>query len=192
MGDRASIDQYRQEAWFHGSITRVTAEERLDKSVIGTYLFREAESRPGLSLSVRVPDRIKHFMISQKDDGKWFLVGKPSEFDDMYKLIEYHGEHPTSSTDGTCLKYPCPVNMIGAVDDDDENPYVELETGQQVNLEVLDQVRRMSDERRASLQSPTTKAQPRASEGFVHKYEHVVPGQFAPPPPNRGLSKVEE
>lgn len=187
MGDRTSIDRYRQEAWFHGSITRVTAEERLDKSVIGTYLFREAESRPGLSLSVRVPDRIKHFMISQKDDGKWFLVGKPSEFDDMYKLIEFHGEHPTSSTDGTCLKYPCPVNLV--IDDDDENPYVELESGP-VNTDVLDQVRRMSDERRASLQSPATKAQPRASKGAVHKYEHVVPGQFAPPP--TALSKVEE
>ena len=76
--------------------------------MIGTYLFREAESRPGLSLSVRVPDRIKHFMISQKDDGKWFLVGKPSEFDDMYKLIEYHGEHPTSSTVSRPATWPMP------------------------------------------------------------------------------------
>ena len=29
---------------------------------------------------------------------KWFLVGKPSEFNNMYDLITFHGEHPTSST----------------------------------------------------------------------------------------------
>lgn len=43
--------------WFHGIIPRKEAEERLDTAIVGTYLFREAETRPGLSLSVRSVQR---------------------------------------------------------------------------------------------------------------------------------------
>ena len=31
--------------WFHGVIPRKEAEERLDTAIVGTYLFREAETR---------------------------------------------------------------------------------------------------------------------------------------------------
>ena len=44
--------------WFHGSITRHTAEARLSQYAVGTYLFRESETRPGFSLSLRVPDKV--------------------------------------------------------------------------------------------------------------------------------------
>jgi len=39
--------------WFHGRITRVLAEARLEEQDVGTFLFRESESRPGYSLSLR-------------------------------------------------------------------------------------------------------------------------------------------
>ena len=144
--------------------------------------------RPGLSLSVRVPDRIKHFMISQNPETlRWQLVGKPTEFKDVYELVTYHGKTPTSTTDGTCLKYPCPLPAAEGADDGEENPYVDLVNDGQVNQEALDQARRMSEERRASLQSqPTSTASGKerkgsttsAGSGGTHKYEFVdLPGK---------------
>lgn len=74
--------------------------------------------RPGLSLAVRVPDRIKHFIILQNPETlRWQLVGKPTEFKDVYELVTYYGETPTSTTDGTCLKYPCPRPASEGADD---------------------------------------------------------------------------
>ena len=42
---------------------------RLEDASDGTYLFRESETRPGFSLSLKVPGRVKHFMISKKESG---------------------------------------------------------------------------------------------------------------------------
>jgi hypothetical protein len=73
-------------------------------------------------------------MISRNEDtGKWQLVGKPTEFKDVFELVQYHGSTPTSSTDGTCLKYPCPVAGPGGGDEDDDNPYVDLINDGQVS-----------------------------------------------------------
>jgi hypothetical protein len=47
----------------------------------------------------RVPDRIKHFMITQEAATKtWQLVGKPTIFQDVYELVTFYGKQPTSST----------------------------------------------------------------------------------------------
>jgi len=192
MATKAAIDVYRREPWFHGIIPRKEAEERLDTAIVGTYLFREAETRPGLSLSVRVPDRIKHFMISQNPETlRWQLVGKPTEFKDVFELVTYHGKTPTSTTDGTCLKYPCPLPAGEGDGDGEENPYVDLVNDGQVNQDALDQARRMSEERRASLQQPATTASGKERKGSTtsagggagpHKYEFVdLPGKRGPP-----------
>mmetsp|Transcript_19242 Transcript_19242/g.50010 ORF Transcript_19242/g.50010 Transcript_19242/m.50010 type:complete len:164 (-) Transcript_19242:414-905(-) len=149
------LDKIRAQEWFHGSITRHTAEQRLSDCAVGTYLFRESETRPGFSLSLRVPDKVKHFMISQKEDsGLWYLVGKKKEFKSMFDLIEFHGTTQTNQGDGTCLLYPCPVT--------EENPYVEMSNSVEVDDEALLLARRESEERRGQ-----TKA---------HKYEHVSLG----------------
>jgi len=107
----------RSQSWFHGSITRSLAEQRLMDALKGTFLFRESETRPGFSLSLKVPDKVKHFMITKKNSG-WYLVGKPQEFDTIDELIAWFSqeENPTNSSDNTSLKYPCPS--------EDENPYV--------------------------------------------------------------------
>jgi hypothetical protein len=178
INTKRAIDKYRQEPWFHGSITRVVAEDRLESKMVGTFLFREAESRPGLSLSVRGPDRIKHFIISQNAEGKWFLVGKPSEFDDIFQLIKFYEETPTSTADGLRLKYPCPLEEEAA--EDNSSTYIEVSKGKGLDQEKLDEVRRRSKDRRVSLISAGSGARgdsetPSPSPGGKHKYEFVTP-----------------
>jgi hypothetical protein len=52
-----------KEPWYHGSIPRGIAEERLDKSAIGTFLVRESESRPGYSLSIKYASLVAAFVL---------------------------------------------------------------------------------------------------------------------------------
>lgn len=176
INTKRAIDKYRQEPWFHGSITRIVAEDRLESKMVGTFLFREAESRPGLSLSVRGPERIKHFIISQNNEGKWFLVGKPSEFDDIFKLITFYEETPTSTADGLRLKYPCPLEEEAA--EDDSSTYIEVAKGKGLDQEKLDEVRRRSEDRRTSLISAGSGAggdSETPPPGGKPKYEFVTP-----------------
>ena len=78
------------------------AEGRLVNQPIGTFLFRESESRPGFSLSLRVQGKVKHFMVQQKSECVYALVGKPREFSSMQELVEFHGTTPTSSAVRAC------------------------------------------------------------------------------------------
>eukprot|EP00040_Diaphanoeca_grandis_P026919 m.151835 g.151835 ORF g.151835 m.151835 type:complete len:153 (+) comp30783_c2_seq1:2230-2688(+) len=111
------LEKIRSQEWFHGSITRSLAEQRLADALKGTYLFRESETRPGFSLSLKVPEKVKHFMVAKKDSGLWYLVGKTQEFNSIDELIEWFSkeENPTNSSDSTCLQYPCPT--------EEESPY---------------------------------------------------------------------
>lgn len=162
----SEVEEIRRQTWFHGSITRHTAEQRLQQCQVGTYLFRESETRPGFSLSLKVPDKVKHFMISQREGtGLWYLVGKQKDFTTMFELIDYHGTTQTNQSDGTCLLFPCPANT------DEENPYVDLLNNVEVNQEALDAARRLSEERRT--QSGGGKTKPAQK---VHRYEHVTLG----------------
>ena len=95
-------------------------------------------------------------------------MGKPTEFKDVFELVQYHGSTPTSTTDGTCLKYPCPVAGPGGADDDDENPYVDLVNDGKVNQEALDQARRMSKDKADKL-STIQNQKPAAAAGAAKK-----------------------
>lgn len=174
----AEMSGIRQQIWYHGSITRLLAEKRLDDALQGTYLFRESETRPGFSLSLKVPEKVKHFMIAKKESGLWHLVGKQKEFDTIYTLIKYHSETETNSSDHTCLLYPCPAQH------EDENPYVEMRDDIEVDEEALATARRLSEEakkiaksaggtdRRGSNMSQTANINAKKK---AHRYEHVIP-----------------
>ena len=83
-------------------------------------------------------------MISKKESGLWYLVGKQKEFDTIFTLIDYHTTTETNSSDHTCLIYPCPVTV-------DENPYVEMRDDIEINHDALAQARRRSEDARKSL-----------------------------------------
>jgi len=111
------MESIRSQEWFHGSIPRSLAEQRLDDVSQGTYLFRESETRPGISLSLKVPGKVKHFLCDKKESGLWHVNGKQQEFTSLDELIEFFSleENPTNRKDKTCLLYPCPL--------EEEDPY---------------------------------------------------------------------
>ena len=57
--------QQSVQAWFHGVISRREAERLLTTKPVGCFLVRVSESRFGYSLSFRVIDRCKHYIIDQ-------------------------------------------------------------------------------------------------------------------------------
>lgn len=159
------------EPWFHGRITRVLAEARLENTDVGTFLFRESESRPGYSLSLKVPDKIKHFMVSQQGPDTFSLVGKPNDFGSMAALVEFYHFNPTSSQDGVCLKFPCAAGRPTEEEEElDENPYVDLLENDTVNEDVLKEVEEMSRKKSAALPAPTSPASRKLSK--KHSYEN--------------------
>lgn len=174
------MQQIRTQPWFHGSITRSLAEHRLEDASDGTYLFRESETRPGFSLSLKVPGRVKHFMISKKESGLWYLVGKQKEFDTIFTLIEYHTNTETNSSDHTCLTYPCPVNV-------DENPYVQMNDDVTVNAQAMAEVKAKVEHAKLTAQnesaarraSQSTSGGAKAKPSKANRYEFVKPGGLA-------------
>lgn len=174
------MQQIRTQPWFHGSITRSLAEHRLEDALDGTYLFRESETRPGFSLSLKVPGRVKHFMISKKESGLWYLVGKQKEFATIFTLIDYHTETETNSSDHTCLRYSCPVTV-------DENPYVEMSDDVVMNAEAMAEVQRRAKEAKEGLAtdaanrraSQTGGNREKSSRAKANRYEFHTPGGLA-------------
>lgn len=164
--------EIREQIWYHGSITRLVAEHRLDETLDGTYLFRESETRPGFSLSLKVPNRVKHFMIAKKENGLWHLVGKQKDFDTIFTLINYHSKTETNSSDHTCLVYPCPVAA-------EENPYVEMRDDVEIDEDALARAKRISEEAKKKPQDRRqSTALSSGSKQTPHRYEHVTPGQL--------------
>eukprot|EP00050_Salpingoeca_kvevrii_P001264 m.166155 g.166155 ORF g.166155 m.166155 type:complete len:1085 (-) comp10335_c1_seq19:233-3487(-) len=92
--------------WFHGVITRRDCERLLSTQPVGAFIIRVSESRFGYSLSVRVSDRVKHFMIEQSPTGHYCIAGNPYWASSLNHLIEYfHQETITES--GEVLRVPC-------------------------------------------------------------------------------------
>lgn len=148
------------EPWYHGSIPRNVAEELLESQPIGSFLFRESESRPGFSLSIKVADKVKHFMVTEKSPGKWALVGKQNEFSKVKELVEFHRTTPPSTTDGVCLVSACPKP---GGENEDENPYVDL-VDDGVNHEVMLTVKKLSE----------AKLKDAKKDPKVHPYENFA------------------
>lgn len=108
----ANYLELKPNAWFHGKISRVSAEQTLlNCPQEGAYLFRESESSPGgFSLSVRVHNRtgihVQHFKILRDDAGKYFLW--VVKFNSLNELINYHKSSSVSRSEDIFLKYDCP------------------------------------------------------------------------------------
>ena len=63
--------------WFHGLISRGEAEELLKPRYIGCFLVRVSENRFGYTLSYRVSNRCRHYMVEQDTQHRYALVGVP-------------------------------------------------------------------------------------------------------------------
>lgn len=80
------------EKWFWGKITRGHAERVLNKKAAnGDFLVRVSETKEGFSVSMKAPDRIKHFRVMY--EGGTFNIG-PRHFKSFLELIEHYKKSP--------------------------------------------------------------------------------------------------
>ncbi|XP_076583077.1 hematopoietic SH2 domain-containing protein homolog [Chaetodon auriga] len=80
--------------WFHGIISRKTAEELLMSKPPGYFLIRVSESRIGYTLSYRTEDRCRHFMIDALEDGQYIIVGENRRHRCLQDLVDFHRRTP--------------------------------------------------------------------------------------------------
>ena len=92
--------------WFHGLISRKEAEELLAPRYIGCFLVRVSENRFGYTLSYRVSDRCRHYMVEQDTHGRYALVGVPKVCSSLNELIEWFSRNRIND-DGDMLREPC-------------------------------------------------------------------------------------
>ncbi|XP_061883649.1 hematopoietic SH2 domain-containing protein homolog isoform X2 [Entelurus aequoreus] len=79
--------------WFHGGITRKSAEDLLTSKLPGCFLVRVSESRVGYTLSYRAQKRCRHFMIETKGDS-FAIVGEHRSHPGLQQLVDFHRKVP--------------------------------------------------------------------------------------------------
>ncbi|XP_044056274.1 hematopoietic SH2 domain-containing protein homolog isoform X2 [Siniperca chuatsi] len=80
--------------WFHGIISRKTAEELLMSKPPGYFLIRVSESRIGYTLSYCAGNRCRHFMIDVLEDGHYTIVGENRRHRFLQDLVDFHRRNP--------------------------------------------------------------------------------------------------
>ncbi|KAK3850172.1 hypothetical protein Pcinc_043101, partial [Petrolisthes cinctipes] len=100
------VNSLEKHSWYHGPISRNTAEYLLSSGINGSFLVRESESSPGQrSISLRYNGRVYHYRINEDDTAKLY-VSSEFRFNTLAELVHHHSQH----ADGliTQLLYPAP------------------------------------------------------------------------------------
>jgi serine/threonine protein kinase len=94
--------------WYHGQISRDTAEYLLSSGIDGSFLVRDSYTHPGSrSVSLRFEGRVYHYRINE-ENGKYFITPDWA-FTTLAKLIHHHSMHANGLT--TTLLYPAPKQI---------------------------------------------------------------------------------
>lgn len=94
--------------WYHGHISRDTAEYLLSSGINGSYLVRDSHTHPGSrSVSLRFEGRVYHYRINE-ENGQYFITPDWS-FGTLAQLIHHHSTHANGLT--TTLLYPAPKQV---------------------------------------------------------------------------------
>ena len=66
----AAVNSLDKFSWYHGPVSRNTAEYLLSSGINGSFLVRESESCPGQrSISLRYDGRVYHYRINEDEEG---------------------------------------------------------------------------------------------------------------------------
>lgn len=103
--------------WFHGLISRKESEKLLASRTVGCFLVRVSENRLGYTLSYRIRDRCKHYMVEQDTRGRYALVGVEKICDSLNGLVAWFQRNQINEA-GDMLRDPCGQNV-------DDNGYEE-------------------------------------------------------------------
>ncbi|XP_033637868.1 cytoplasmic protein NCK2-like isoform X2 [Asterias rubens] len=93
-----SDNSLKNKVWYCGTLKREESESTLKEFNYedGTFLIRDSETMPGgYSVSVKAPDKIKHFKV-QREDKKYCIGTK--KFDSLDDLIEHYKKAPIFSS----------------------------------------------------------------------------------------------
>ena len=94
--------------WYHGQISRDTAEYLLSNGIDGSFLVRDSFTHPGSrSVSLRFEGRVYHYRINE-ENGRYFIT-RDFTFATLAKLIHHHSMHVSGLT--TNLLYPAPKQV---------------------------------------------------------------------------------
>ncbi len=97
-----------KEVWYHGRISRETAEQLLKEAPrqVDCFLIRESVANPGtFSISLKHHGEAKHFLIRNQESGIYKVAGAVKGFDGLKPLVEFYRQHPLTSA-GELLTTP--------------------------------------------------------------------------------------
>ncbi|KAG8546810.1 hypothetical protein GDO81_029803 [Engystomops pustulosus] len=159
--------------WFHGFVTRNRAEEILHDKPVGCFLIRFCESRVGFVLSYRAPERCRHFMLNQQEDGQYVIEGENSAHPSLKDLVRHYCRFPVEPYKEV-LTTACPTNPFkhNASSLAHHNPYPAT-TDDQVYASVSKQQQAPPDGTLLLATSPKERNQ--------HLCEGKVPVEYASP-----------
>lgn len=94
--------------WYHGLVSRDTAEYLLSSGIDSSFLVRDSYTHPGsLSVSLRFEGRVYHYRINE-DNGRYYITPDWS-FPTLAQLIHHHSAYANGLA--TCLLYPAPKQI---------------------------------------------------------------------------------
>ena len=84
-------------AWYHGKISRRTAEQILMETqpMLDCFLVRESVSTPGsYVLSVKYRGKVQHFLILRLESGLYEVEGAQYGFQSLSAIVEHYKQYP--------------------------------------------------------------------------------------------------
>eukprot|EP00123_Amoebidium_parasiticum_P011230 comp20594_c0_seq1/m.26532 comp20594_c0_seq1/g.26532 ORF comp20594_c0_seq1/g.26532 comp20594_c0_seq1/m.26532 type:complete len:309 (-) comp20594_c0_seq1:215-1141(-) len=110
LGDGSTIadapEPWPAARFFYPECSREAADEMLIGQDVGTFMLRHSSSTGHVSLSIRMPRYVKHYLLVGKLD-RLHLAGKQECFSSITDLVDFYFAHPIS---GNGMKLQCPMN----------------------------------------------------------------------------------
>ncbi|XP_003740492.1 SH2 domain-containing protein 4A [Galendromus occidentalis] len=102
--------------WFHGFLSRVDAEQILDKEPEGSFLVRVHDRIKGYVVSYRSPEKVKHFLVDASQPSQvQFFGANQLIFATIVDLVRFHTRNPVSITGNELLREGVPLR--GEIED---------------------------------------------------------------------------
>ncbi|XP_042294792.1 SH2 domain-containing adapter protein E [Sceloporus undulatus] len=101
-----------KQPWFHGAITRVEAESRLQPCREAGYLVRTSETGTSkYSIALKTSQGCVHIIVAQTKDHKYTLDQTSGLFDSVPEVVHYYSAEklPFKGAEHMTLRYPVPI-----------------------------------------------------------------------------------
>uniref|UniRef100_UPI00398ED127 SH2 domain-containing adapter protein E-like n=1 Tax=Pristiophorus japonicus TaxID=55135 RepID=UPI00398ED127 len=98
-----------KQVWYHGAVTRMEAESRLQACKEASYLVRNSESgNSKYSLALKTSQACVHIILAQTKENKYTLNQNSALFDSIPKLVHYYCNEklPFKDAEHMTLLYP--------------------------------------------------------------------------------------